>query len=250
MIGTIVGGIITNANPEPITGQGVNSLSIMTYNIQMGVNESGDFNYDSQLQLIQEINPDIIAFQESDSAKIGGKNSDVIRYFADKLNYFSYYGPKKVTGTYGTAILSRYPISNAVSIFSYSDEDQIGTVQVQITVGDNIFNVFNSHPDGSDDAKITHIETLMSRIEGLSNVISLGDFNSRENSTYYNASTALLVDSFLSLYPDHFDENEVNRTRRIDHIFVSPEFTINEAHYISSPESQTDHPVYWISIEF
>ena len=47
-----------------------------------------------------------------------------------------------------------------------------------------------------------------------------------------------------------FDENGVNRTRRIDHIFVSPGFTIKEAHYISSPESQTDHPVHWIIIEF
>ncbi len=250
LIGTIFGGIITMANPEPLTGQGVHSLKVMTYNVQMGVNETGDFNYDSQLRLIQEINPDIIAFQESDSAKIGGKNSDVIRYFADKLNYYSYYGPKKVTGTYGTAVLSRYPITNALSIFTYSDEDEIGTVQVEITVGDTIFNVFNSHPDGSDDAKLIQIQTLMSQIEGLNNVISLGDFNSKENSTYYNASTAILVDSFLFLYPDHFDENGVNRTLRIDHIFVSPEFTIKEAHYISKPESQTDHPVYWIVIEF
>ena len=250
LIGTILGGIITNANPEPLTGQGVNSLKIMTFNVQMGVNESGEKNYESQLRLIQDINPDIIALQESDSAKIGGGNSDVIRYFADKLNYYSYYGPKKVTGTYGTAILSRYPISNAISIFTYSDEDEIGTVHVQITVGDTIFDVFNSHPDGSDDAKLIHSQTLMSHIGFLSNVISMGDFNSRENSTYYNASTAVLVDSFLSLYPNHLDENGVNRTRRIDHIFVSPGFTIKESHYISSPESQTDHPVYWIVIEF
>ncbi len=250
LIGTIVGGIITNANLEPLTGQGVNSLNIMTFNVQMGVNETGDKNYESQLKLIQEINPDIIALQESDSAKIGGGNSDVVRYFADKLNYYSYYGPKKVTGTYGTAILSRYPISNAITIFSFSDEDEIGTVHVQITVGDTIFDVFNSHPDGSDDAKLIHSQTLMSHIGFLSNVISMGDFNSRENSTYYNASTAVLIDSFLSLYPDHFDENGVNRTRRIDHIFVSPKFIIKEAHYISSPESQTDHPVHWIVIEF
>ncbi len=250
LIGTILGGIITNANPEPLTGQDVNSLSIMTFNVQMGVNETGDKNYEAQLKLIQEINPDIIALQESDSAKIGGGNSDVIRYFADKLNYYSYYGPKKVTGTYGTAILSRYPISNALSIFSFSDEDEIGTVHVQITVGDTIFDIFNSHPDGSADAKLVHSETLMSHIGFLSNVISMGDFNSRENSTYYNASTAVLVDSFLSLYPDHIDENGVNRTRRIDHIFVSPKFIIKEAHYISSPESQTDHPVHWIIIEF
>jgi len=250
LIGTIVGAVFTMAKPEPISGEGVHSLTIMTFNIQMGVNESGDKNYDSQLRLIQEINPDIIGFQESDTAKIGGGNSDAIRYFADKLNYYSYYGPKKVTGTYGAAILSRFPIENALSFFTYSDEDEIGTVQVQIKIGNTILNVFNSHPDGSSEAKLTHIQTLMSRIDGLNNVISLGDFNSRENSTYYNASTAVLVDSFLSLYPNHLDENNVNRTRRIDHIFVSPTFTINEAHYISSPESQTDHPVYWIVISF
>ncbi|MHA1584210.1 MAG: endonuclease/exonuclease/phosphatase family protein [Promethearchaeota archaeon] len=252
LFGTILGGSLSAMKPAQLTGdgEGIHSLTIMTFNIQMGVNRSGNKNYDSQLKLIKDINPDIIGLQESDSSKPGGGNSDVVRYFADKLGYYSYYGPKKVTGTYGNAILSRYPITNALTFFSYSDEDEIGTAQVQIKVGSEIINVFNSHPAGSADAKLAHIQAVMSRVNGLSNVISMGDFNSRENSTYYNASTAVLVDSFLAIHPNHFDENNVNQTRRIDHIFVSPEFSISGSYFISSPESQTDHPVYWTIINF
>ncbi len=250
--GILVGGIVINAAPPSESGQNLTQLTLMTYNIQLGVNETGSKSYDQQLEVILQANPDIIAFQESDSARVGLGNSDVIRYFADKLDYYSYWGPKTVAGTFGTAILSRYPIVNTNVIFSFSDEDEIGTSYVQILIGDMIFNVFNSHPDGSRDAKLGHIQSVMNYISdnSLENVISMGDFNSRENSTYYNASVAALKDTWLSIYPTGVDANGLNMTRRIDHIFVSPKFNVLDAIYIPAPDSQTDHPVYWATISW
>lgn len=227
----------------------ITSLTLMTYNIQNGVNEAGSKNYDEQLQIIKDSNADIIALQESDTAKLGGGNSDVVRYYAERLGFYSYYGPKKVTGTYGTAILSRYPITAAETIFTYSDKDEIGTAYIQIEVGRRTFYIFNNHPAGSDDAFSAHIETLMARIEGLDNVISMGDFNFRQGSIYYNKTVEVLVDTWLALYPDGI-ANGLDMTRRIDHIFVSPEFTITGSTYILPPESYTDHPVYWTTIHF
>ncbi len=227
----------------------ITSLTLMTYNIQNGVNEAGSKNYDQQLQVIIDSNADIIALQESDTAKLGGGNSDVVRYYAEKLGFYSYYGPKKVTGTYGTAILSRYPITAAETFFTYSDKDEIGTAYVQIEVGGRTFHIFNNHPAGSHDAFLAHIETLMDRIEGLDNVISMGDFNFRQGSIYYNKSVDVLVDTWLAVYPDGTG-NGLDMTRRIDHIFVSPEFTITGSTYIPPPESYTDHPVYWTNIHF
>ena len=224
----------------------------MTYNIQQGVNETGSKSYDQQLEVILNANPDIIAFQESDCARVGLGNSDMIRYFADKLDYYSYWGPKTIAGTFGAAILSRYPIISSQSISSYSDEDEIGTSYVQIQVGERVFNVFNSHPDGSGEAKLAHIEAVMDIIESenLDNVVSMGDFNSRENSIYYNASVAVLKDTWLSVYPTGIDDSGLNMTDRIDHIFVSQDFTVESAFYIPNPESQTDHPVYWATISW
>ena len=250
--GIFIGGLIINASPPPGTNQTFTEITLMTYNIQQGVNETGSKNYDQQLEVILQANPDIIAFQESDCARVGLGNSDMIRYFADKLDYYSYWGPKTIAGTFGAAVLSRYPIISSQSIFSYSDEDEIGTSYVQIQVGDRVFNVFNNHPAGSDVAKLAHIEAVMDIIESgsLDNVVSMGDFNSRENSTFYNASVAVLTDTWLSLYPTGIDDNGLNMTRRIDHVFVSPEFTVESAFYIPNPESQTDHPVYWVTISW
>ena len=62
-----------------------------------------------QLALIRQVSPDILALQESDSTRISLNNNDYARYYAGKLGYYSYYGPKTLTGTYGTALLSKYP---------------------------------------------------------------------------------------------------------------------------------------------
>ena len=248
LIGTSVSVLVWELRPKAKGGSGVTSLTVMTYNIQQGVNITGDINYDKQLALIKSVNPDIIGLQESDTARISGANSDVVRYFANSLNYYSFYGPRTVTGTFGAALLSRYPISNPITFFTYSDTDEIGTVEAQVKVGSTIFNIYISHPAGSDDAKLAHIQALMDRISGKTNVISMGDFNSQENSTYYNASVAVLQDVWLTKLLGGIEGPSYDVSERIDHIFVSLTFTVLEAWYITDPQS--DHPTLWTEIQF
>ncbi|MFX0083554.1 MAG: endonuclease/exonuclease/phosphatase family protein [Candidatus Hodarchaeota archaeon] len=248
LIGTSVSVLVWELRPKTKGGTGVTSLTVMTYNIQQGVNPTGDKNYDKQLALIEAVDPDIIGLQECDTARISGGNSDVVRYFANRLNYYSFYGPRTVTGTFGAAILSRYPISNAKTFFTFSDTDEIGTVEAQVKVGTIIFNVYVSHPAGSNDAKLAHIQALMNRISGKINVISMGDFNSRENSTYYNESVSVLQDVWLTKLSGGVDGPIFDLSERIDHIFISLTFTVLEAWYITDPQS--DHPALWSEIQF
>ncbi len=247
---TIVGVIITNPSPAPTQNNNVLTLRIMTYNIQQGVNVSGDMNYDKQLELIKNVNPDILGLEESDTARVSGGNSDVVRYFANRLtglNYYSFYGPKTVTGTYGAAILSKYPIISAKTIFSYSDTDEIGTTYVQIQVGNQIFNVFVSHPDGSDTAKLAQVNALLAQIDNKDNVISMGDFNSRENTIFYKEQAAVLKDVWRAKWPNGVDNNGLVMTSSIDHIFVSQKFIVIDARFITNPQS--DHPALWAEIK-
>ena len=240
-VGTLIGAFVTAPKPD-YTATGKTSLIIMTYNIQQGVNVSGDRNYDGQLELIQSIDPDIIGLQECDPTRISGGNLDVIRYFATKLNMYSYYGPKTVTNTYGCAILSKFPISNAESFFMYSDIEQVGSSQVQITVGSSIFNVFVNHPDGDEDiTTVYQQEEMLSRTTGLSNIIFMGDFNFRAYSQEYNLTLAAgLEDSWSLRWGSPADD-------RIDHIFLSTGRTVLGAQYIE--EGQSDHPAYWIEMQ-
>ncbi|MFW9880284.1 MAG: endonuclease/exonuclease/phosphatase family protein [Candidatus Thorarchaeota archaeon] len=247
LIITSVSAFVWELRPKAKGGSGITSLTVMTYNIQQGVNITGDKNYDKQLALIEEVNPDIVGLQECDTARISGGNSDVVRYFANRLNFYSFYGPRTVTGTFGVAILSRYPIINTKSVFTYSDTDEIGTAEAQVKVGETIFNVYASHPDGSDAAKLAHIQALIARINGKTNVISMGDFNSRENSTYYNISVSVLQDVWLTKLSGGVDGPSFNLLERIDHIFVSHSFTVLETWYITDPQS--DHPALWTEIQ-
>jgi endonuclease/exonuclease/phosphatase family metal-dependent hydrolase len=248
LIGTAVSSLAWELRPKEEDGSSLTSIRVMTYNIQQGVNVTGDRNYDKQLALIKEVNPDIIGLQESDPARISGGTSDVVRYFANRLNYYSFYGPRTVTGTYGAAILSRYPITNAKTFFTYSDEDEIGTTEVQVRIGTTIFNVFVSHPAGSDDAKLAHITSLMDRIGAKTHVISMGDFNSRQDSIYYNMSVSVLQDSWLEIWPTGIDDTSLDMSNRIDHIFVSMDITVLETRFITDPQS--DHPALWTEISF
>ncbi len=239
-IGTIVGAVLTKPSPN-YSASGKTSLIIMTYNIQQGVNISGDWNFDEQLKLIKAVNPDILGLQECDSDRISCGNLDVVRYFASRLNMYSYYGPKTVTNTYGCAILSKYQILNPFSFFAVSDTEQIGSAQAQITVGTTEFNVAVNHPAGdSTQVRIDQNLEMLEMVNGLSHVIFMGDFNFRPYTQMYNDTIAAgLVDSYASVHGSPALDN-------IDHIFLSSGTTVISSQYIE--EGQSDHPAYWIEI--
>ncbi len=229
-----------------------NSLKVMTYNIQQANNEKGEKSYQEQLALIKEVNPDIIGFQESDSTRISLGNNDYIRYYANKLGYHAYFGPKTVTGTYGTAILSKYPLENPRSVFSYSDQDEIGTAEAEITVGGIEFTIFNVHPDGSEEAKMVFARILVKRANQKLNVIAIGDYNLRGWEEAYLYIDDYYKNAWMDIYPSGLDDDglDMSGVNRIDHIFVSPNLIVQNPTYLLPPDSWTDHPVHWTEISW
>ena len=265
---------IFNKKPElRLSNINQKELILMTCNIQQGVDFFGNKNFDGQLKRIAEIGPDILCLQESDACRISGGNSDIVRYIARKLDYCSYYGPKTVTGTYGTAILSKYPLENCRTVFTYSSKDEIGTTFSEVPVEGRKIIIINSHPAGDNRSRKEHVKMVLSMIDGKENVIAMGDYNFRQDSPYYEMITEELPDSWLQVYPDAVGDIDVNlinltfkdrksssgelltggkidMTNRIDHIFLSESFQVKEAHYLPAPESETDHPLYWVVVGF
>jgi len=115
-LSTVIGLILTTANP-PLMQTDKHTLRVFTYNIQQGFNDEGERNFDGQLSYIRSMSPDIIGLQECDTARIAGGNADIVSYFANHLDMYSYYGPSNVTGTFGIALLSRYPIQNPTTYY-------------------------------------------------------------------------------------------------------------------------------------
>ena len=248
LFGTAISSL--RAAPAPQTVADPTSLVVMTYNIQAGNDGAAEPAYERQLALIRQVSPDILALQESDTARISLNNNDFVRFYASSLGYYSYYGPTTVSGTFGTAILSKYPLLNPGVVFSYSDTDENGTAEAEIEVAGRRFTIYNVHPDGSATAKLAFAQALLSRAEGKPNVISLGDFNLRKDDPAYQLIAGQYTNAWTSVYPSEIspDGTDMSGRNRIDHIFISPSLRARNPIYILPPASATDHPVHWAEI--
>ena len=252
-----VAGVAVHSARTPEASDHIKTLTVLTYNMQQGSEKEGDRNFHDQLAFIRKVNPDLIGLQESDGARTSGANIDAVRFFADALGYYVYFGPNTISGTFGTAILSRFPLENPRTFFTYSTIDEVGTAVAEIEVGGRRIGVFNSHPAGPPDVMLAHARALVEECAKYDHVIAVGDYNSRQSSDAYAVVAEVLSDSWLQLYPDGVgaahpawpgdgpEENTLDMERRIDHVFVSGDFNVEETYNVLAPDSETDHPAHW-----
>lgn len=92
--------------PQKITGH----LHIGAYNVRSGFDRKGLLNFSEHFNTLKELNYDLVALIESDTCRIANGNSDFVRYAANHLEMYSYYGPKPTEGTLGVSFLSKFPI--------------------------------------------------------------------------------------------------------------------------------------------
>lgn len=226
------------------------SMRLMTFNTQQSNDEFAQKSFEAQLALIRQVSPDILALQETDSTRISLNNNDYVRYFADNLGYYSYYGPKTTAGTYGTAILSRYPLLNTRTVFIYSDKDETGVAEAEVEIAGKRFTIYDVHPDSSDPAMLAFAQTLLERSKDKPYVIAMGDYNLRDYEAAYQLIASVYTNAWVSVYPSEISPDGVDMSgdNRIDHIFLSPNLTAVNPTYILPPASATDHPVHWTDI--
>jgi endonuclease/exonuclease/phosphatase family metal-dependent hydrolase len=262
-IGTIIGVIILQI---PVKKEGVdNPIRILSYNIQQGFDEDGNKNFEGQLDVILNATATIIGLQESDTCRVSTGNNDIVRYINNRLKYYSYFGPKTVTGTYGLALLSKYPIKNAKTFYMESKGEQTAAIEAQITVGTRTYNVYVTHLGNFvdptvppfDTSQLVQQEQVLERIGTKENVILMGDFNFDNSTQQYTITTALLNDiwviadkSTVGNVPKEWQPPELPNNR-IDHVFISPDLTTLsvyiEVSYFGGTAS--DHPALLASIQ-
>jgi endonuclease/exonuclease/phosphatase family metal-dependent hydrolase len=230
--------------------EGHASLVAMTYNVQQFNDRAGEKSFDRQLAIVRQASPDILAMQEIDSNRISLNNNDYVRYFSEQLGYYTYYGPTPVTGTFGTAILSKYPLENPRTAFVYSDNDETGIAEAEVLIGGKRFTIYCVHPDGSDEAMLVFAQTLLRRGKDQANVIALGDYNLRDTEEPYQLIASVYTNAWESVYPSKISPEGVDMSgrNRIDHIFFSRHLQARNPVYILEPASATDHPVHWTEI--
>jgi endonuclease/exonuclease/phosphatase family metal-dependent hydrolase len=241
-VAAVAGAVVTA--PRPGLPAPKETLRVCTYNIQQGYDAGGLENYDGQLALLRQVEADVIGLQESDTNRISGGNSDVVRYLADRLNMYSYYGPKTVPGTFGIALLSRYPIEHPRTFYMYSAGEQTATIEAQIRLGERTLRVYVTHL--GNEGPIVQQEAILQEVAGQENVVLMGDFNFCPDTAQCRLTREAFDDAWLLRWPDGVDGQGRSFPRRIDHVFVSPGTAVVDAQYITDPES--DHPALIVEI--
>jgi endonuclease/exonuclease/phosphatase family metal-dependent hydrolase len=167
-----------------------------------------------------------------------------VRYFADRLDMYSYYGPSPVVGSFGVALLSRYPIDSTRTFYLWSEGEQTAATWAQIRVGERLFNVFVTHL--GNGGPLVQQQNVLHEVVGQEDVLLLGDFNFRPGSEQYEATLAVLADSWGLNEGTPDGESIEVQADAIDHIFASPSTRVLSARYVD--EGIFDHPIYVIEV--
>ncbi|MFN2158320.1 MAG: endonuclease/exonuclease/phosphatase family protein [Anaerolineales bacterium] len=231
-------------NPSQ-TAPGESYFTVLSYNIQQGYSASGQKNHTEQLGLMRSLNPDIIGLQETDTNRLSGGNADLVRYFADNLGMHAYYGPKTVLGTFGIALLSRYPIENPRTFYMFSDAEQTATIHARVSIGNRGYNIYVTHL--GNGGPLIQQQEIMEEASRAGNVILMGDFNFEPETEQYRLTTDVFKDAWLLRWPEGVDDQGFAPARRIDNVFLSEGMSVVDVRYIDHPAS--DHPALVVTIE-
>ncbi len=210
------------------------TLRVLTYNIQQGYRADGQKGWRDQLALMRSLAPDLIGLQESDTARLSGANNDLVGYFAAALGMEAAYGPPTVDGTFGIALLSRYPILDARTVYLYSEGEQTAALLATVAVGNRRLTVVVTHL--GNGGPMVQQENLLQAIAGQTPLVLMGDFNFRANTPQYRLTVETLRDA-VPAPPE----------AAIDHIFLTPDLTALEARYFDRPAS--DHPALFAVVQ-
>ncbi|NHJ85005.1 MAG: hypothetical protein FK734_06055 [Asgard group archaeon] len=209
------------------------TLTIMTYNVHQGEDKLGQNNFERILTSVKKYDPDILALQESDTARICFGNIDLVRYLAENLNMYYYYGPKTVTGVYGVATLSKYPIEFTETYFMPSgDHSKRVIIRTDLRIGIELITFYNTHFGLEHEERTPQAEYVRDLTVGATRTFMCGDFNTKDNETEYPIFTTSFLDSWLEINPSGLNitgwNGDTNRfpQRRIDYILFTPDFTI------------------------
>ena len=233
------------------------SLTVLTYNIQLGFTSSQDPWNKHQIgatpkqvhdiaEIIRYINPGIITLQEVPMDRANTEVKNFIEALADSLNMnFAYGGHGKnapngvlpTKGVWGNAILSKFPILEIenIEVFRKSKWDRRSVLRVLIKFNDNLWvNVYNLHHTGKDENEMEKTKKFISASK--LPIILGGDFNRLYGDPEFDLLNGL-QDVFNSKIPT------------IDRIYSSLNDTIYKIGRIPGSTTVSDHSAFFAKIK-
>lgn len=179
----------------PKTSEYAPQIRVLSYNIHYGYGTDGRLNLKRIAEVINSVNPDIVALQEVERSRPRTLLVDQAAKIARLTGFTAVYGPNitygyGLGGKYGNAVLTRFPvISHKNYLIPRTRGSQRGVLDVELAIPqeygfDNnlVLHVFDTHLEPGVKRKIERavsagfIEALVQPMLG-NPMILAGDFN-------------------------------------------------------------------------
>jgi endonuclease/exonuclease/phosphatase family metal-dependent hydrolase len=221
--------------PMDLKADGTNTFRVMTYNIHHAEGLDKKVDLKRIADLIKKEKADIVALQEVDRNTERTGKRDFPAEFAQLTGMscvFSNNWPVQ-GGEYGTAILTRFPITKREHslLKMVGSNEQRGLLQAHIKIGDREVVVMNTHIDfrRSDEERLESVKEFVPVIQKKAElpIIFCGDFNDSPGSRTYERMNALLDDSWKLIGKGEGWTIPAEKPhRRIDYIWISKKGSI------------------------
>lgn len=243
-------------------------LKIVTFNICHGLGIDGSQHLSRTIELLRSSGADIIHLQEVDrhfGARSGWEDQPAL--LAEALGMDVAYGAnldlEPVEGSsgkrrqYGTAILSRYPITYSTNhrlpqvVVPGAFNEPRGLLEAHIDAEGNAIRLFNTHLGlrREERTKQTEfmLELLRSTTDTKQHLVVTGDFNAEPSSEEIGQIGSLLRDAYAEAHGGRHANTLLTSdggsapiaVRCIDYIFVSSGLRVSDAEVIDTNVS--DH---------
>jgi len=217
----------------------VDSLLIMTYNIQSCRGQNNRYSCSHIARIVSRFSPDIVALQEVDSGLSRSGAVDQARVIAEHLSMHHYFHPSLMRdgGAYGNAVLSRFPIQVVKTGLlkprtGKRSGERRGALWIRIRAGRITLQLINTHLGLNRAERRLQVRELVGQRwlgspECVPPVVLCGDLNDSPRSLTGRLISERLVDVHRGgpsgTWPSRCP------LRRIDYIFISPDLGVEES---------------------
>lgn len=222
-------------------------IKVMSFNIHHGANTENLATLDKMADLIKSSGADIVGLQEVDSVCKRSGNVDQAKYLGEKsglyytfVKHFSYDG-----GSYGQALLSRFPIKSThnkrLPVYSSTTNGEVALLVSSLSLPKNVnLNVAVAHLDYRNEAsRVKQVDTLHKILKGYKRkLILMGDMNATPES---ETMLQLMKEFELTQQPQQFTFPVKEPIKKIDYILVQKGKGIKSKEAVVLEDQSSDH---------